>query len=122
MVLDEESYFAVAFEDSQHGWVAGLGGEIVYTTDGGATWRQASGDSRPSLFAISGAWPNLWFGGKRGALLENAADGSWRNAQISFGDITDISFAESNGIAVGLGGTILLTADGGNTWHSVGAE
>jgi photosystem II stability/assembly factor-like uncharacterized protein len=122
MVLDEESYFAVAFKDPQHGWVAGLSGEIVYTTDGGTTWQQVSGASRPSLFAISGKWPNLWFGGKRGALLEQTADGDWLTAQISFGDITDIGFAGSNGIAVGLGGTILRTADDGKTWHSVGAE
>ena len=122
MVLDEESYFAVAFQDAQHGWVAGLSGELMYTADGGSTWQKTGGASRPSLFAIGGAWPNLWFGGKRGALLERAPDGSWREEQISFGDITDISFAGSHGIAVGLGGTILRTANGGSTWQSVGAE
>ncbi len=122
MVLDEESYFAVGFKDALHGWVAGLSGEIVYTTDGGATWQQTSPASRPSLFAIGEAWPNIWFGGKRGALFELSPAGNWRQDQISFGDITDISIDGRNGVAVGLGGTILRTTNGGDTWQSVGGE
>jgi photosystem II stability/assembly factor-like uncharacterized protein len=119
-VLGEESYFAVVFADAQHGWVTGLAGEIVSTSDGGRTWQQYNGGgSRPSLFAAAGAWPSLWFGGKSGSLLERAGDDHWRDARISFDDITDIAFAGNLGLVVGLGGTILQTTDGGKTWHSV---
>jgi len=121
-ILEEESYFAVAFEDAQHGWVAGLAGEVASTDDGGRTWRQSGGIERPSIFAIGAAWPAIWFGGKRGALLERANDDRWRDIRISFGDITDIAFDKRIGIATGLGGTILQTMDGGNSWHSVGLE
>jgi photosystem II stability/assembly factor-like uncharacterized protein len=118
-VLDEESYFTVTFADAQHGWVTGLAGEIVTTNDGGRTWRSYGGVTRPSLFAAAGAWPSLWVGGERGSLLERTGDDHWREVRISFNDITDIAFAGNSGLAVGLGGTILQTTDGGKTWHSV---
>jgi len=105
-VLDEESYFAVAFVDPQHGWVTGLAGEIVYTSDGGRTWQQypGGGGTRPSIFAAAASGPSLWLGGKRGSLLERAEDKHWREVKISFDDITDIAFSGKVGIAVGLGG------------------
>jgi photosystem II stability/assembly factor-like uncharacterized protein len=121
-ILDEESYFAVAFLDAQHGWVAGLSGDLLYTSDGGQTWHEYGGSSRPSLFAIGIARPALWVGGKRGVLLKHGPDNSWRDIHVRLRDITDIAFSGNTGIAVGLGGTILETADGGNTWHSAGAE
>jgi len=122
-VLDEESYFAVAFSDSQHGWVTGLAGEILSTSDSGHTWRPyAGGGSRPSLFAAVGAWPALWLGGKRGSILERSEDDHWREVKISFDDITDIAFSGKLGFAVGLGGTILRTQDGGKTWQAVAVQ
>lgn len=121
-ILEEESYFAVAFADAQHGWVAGLAGEVASTDDGGHTWRQSGGNGRPSIFAIGPAWPAIWFGGKRGVLLERTNDDRWHDIRISFGDITDIAFDNRTGIATGLGGTVLQTMDGGNSWHSVDVE
>jgi photosystem II stability/assembly factor-like uncharacterized protein len=120
--LAEEAYFSVAFTDSQHGGVAGLAGEIVFTNDGGRTWGQYGGPTRPSLFAVAWAGPSLWLGGKRGTLLAHTPDDHWRDVRISSSDITDIDFAGKTGIAVGLEGMLALTADGGKSWHLVGAE
>ncbi len=122
-VLDEEAYFAVTFSDAMHGWVAGLSGELIYTSDGGQAWQTYKSESlRPTIFAAYDFNPALWLGGKRGAMMELTRDDHWRDVHVSFQDITDLAFSGQTGIAVGLGGTILRTTDGGKTWHSVGSE
>lgn len=42
-------YEGVVFFDSQNGWVAGDGGRIRYTTNGGATWTTATLEEEPGV-------------------------------------------------------------------------
>jgi photosystem II stability/assembly factor-like uncharacterized protein len=122
--LDEESFFSVAFADDQRGRVAGLAGKLLVTDDGGTTWRDAGDGKLPSLFTTAGVAPAVWVAGKHGAILERINDHNWRTVEVAGArdDITDLAFSGKTGIAVGLQGVILRTADGGKTWASVGAQ
>ena len=44
---------AVTFIDSLHGWIAGLNGTILHTTNGGLSWNQQESNTNTSLCSIS---------------------------------------------------------------------
>jgi photosystem II stability/assembly factor-like uncharacterized protein len=124
-LLDEQALFAVTFNGSNRGEVAGLAGKILVTDDGGHSWRSDSdGGARPSLFAVSGVWPSIWAAGKHGAILRHSDSSGWKAIELqgSHQDITDLAGADNTALAVGLHGTILRTGDGGKVWTSVGAK
>jgi photosystem II stability/assembly factor-like uncharacterized protein len=72
---------AVSFVDSKHGWVAGDGGFLAYTEDGGASWVE-----RP--LGIDHAINDIYFSGKErgfvlagGSIFESSDGGhNWREA------------------------------------------
>ena len=87
-----ETLTAVSFPDRLHGHVVGAGGTILATNDGGRSWTQQ--------YACTSSAPCTSRSSDR---VTNALDG------VSFPD-------QTHGWAVGVGGTILATADGGQTW------
>src|SRR5436189_4348763 len=72
---------AVSFVDSKHGWVAGDGGFLAYTEDGGSSWIE-----RP--LGIDHAINDIYFSGKErgfvlagGSIFESSDGGhTWREA------------------------------------------
>jgi photosystem II stability/assembly factor-like uncharacterized protein len=84
--------------DSQHGVLVGAGSTIVYTSDGGLTWR-------------------------KGVLRDNqtvsfnpTSKTSKEPVRIRF---TSVSFVDTErGWAVGYGGKIFITNDGGKNWNA----
>ncbi len=90
----EKTLFGSCFTDTQHGWVVGLDGMILRTTDGGATWEAQRGDTRVGGLEQVGA--------KAG--VENPS-------------LYNIALAGQIGYAVGEGGAVFVSEDGGSTWQ-----
>jgi photosystem II stability/assembly factor-like uncharacterized protein len=125
--------FAVRFSDAQHGWAAGQGGALLRTDDGGATWRSVTQPSPAPMYSVTyaggasaggtsgSAAAELWGSGEGGALLHVAlgAGASPTEQAPTVFDLADIAFHGSNGVAVGLGGTIVHSGDGGAHWKVV---
>lgn len=120
--------FAVRFADAQHGWAAGQGGTLLRTDDGGVTWRPVTQPSTDPMYSVTyaggapGSAPSeLWGSGEGGALLRVALGGAAAPTvqTPTVFDLADIAFNGQSGVAVGLGGTIVHTADGGAHWEVV---
>lgn len=103
--------------------------QFVYTTDGGKTWqlprieqRQATFEAAGSGFAL-GTGPSLvaWVGGTRGQIAHTrlGLGAVWKVTSIAqkTESILDIFFKDDHaGWAVGGGGLLAKTTDGGDTW------
>jgi len=115
--------------DARTAWASGTGGTVVHTTDGGASWRVDSipGAATLDLRAIHARGPRVAHvaatagriyrttdGGRSWALRYQASDTSVFLDAIDFWD-------DQHGIALGdpMDGRffLLLTRDGGDTWH-----
>lgn len=98
-------------------WAVGEHGEIIKTTDGGATWRrQRSGTTAP-LNAVD------FIDAKHGWAMGNVAlfttDGgtTWRQGSGADGSITGVAFADAlRGTATLSADFVYRTVDGGVTW------
>jgi photosystem II stability/assembly factor-like uncharacterized protein len=88
-----------AFRDARVGWLVGAGGTFLHTSDGGATWRAAG--VVPASSAGATAAPAAQF-----APVAAAAP---RVNAVSFID-------ERRGWAVGSGGAVFSTTNGGRSW------
>ncbi len=67
----------VAFADAARGWIAGSGGTILSTSDGGKSWSlQASGTNvdLQSVFALDAR--TAWVVGANGTVLATATGGN----------------------------------------------
>jgi YD repeat-containing protein len=117
-----QSLWGVACTDSSHVWAVGDCGEIVASTDGGATWRvqRRQGSYTNVLYDVSfPAGDHGWAVGSRGQILATADAGTTWRAQRSgtSRSLLGVSFvSETRGWAVGAKGTILTTSDGGAHW------
>ncbi len=132
----------VQFMDSKLGWAVGWKSTILWTTDGGRTWKEASVPSGISLegidmvtekigWAVGCSGPQVPYadlGAGYGTVVLRTDDGGllWKyqlNRTTSPGlaavDFTDVN----HGVAVGTSGIVVRTIDGGRTWwfSTVGA-
>jgi len=117
-------FFTITFTDPQHGIAAGLSGDLSITSDGGKTWQPAklpdSSATATYTVAEDTTTKKLWAGGTGGRMFGQNASGQWQKVeQVTFRDITDITFVGNEGVAVGLNGTILLTSNAGEQWQAV---
>jgi photosystem II stability/assembly factor-like uncharacterized protein len=115
-------YFSIILADAQNGVAAGLSGDIVVTADGGKTWQKQKlpGDVGAYAVTMDLAKKKLWITGTGGKMFAQGAGGQWQEvASATFHDLTDMAFAGDQGVAVGLGGTILLTENAGEQWQAV---
>ena len=90
----EKTFFGVCFTDAQHGWVVGLDGVIVRTADGGQTWEVQHGDTHVSALEQVG--------------YKDAFDNP---------SLYDVAIVGQDAYAVGDNAGVLVSADGGQTWH-----
>jgi photosystem II stability/assembly factor-like uncharacterized protein len=89
VVAQQPSFYDIHFVDSTTGWIVGEFGQILKTTDGGATWT----DQQQSLIG--------------GEILD----------ALSLPTFFGVDFQDAqNGVTAGLDGRIAITADGGATW------
>lgn len=120
--------FDVHFTDDNSGWVCGLSGIILHTSDGGINWETQSAppvNYYSSIFFTDDQ--NGWAAGYAGRIIHTSDGGSSWNIQTSptsYG-ITDLGFTDANtGWTVGGKGRtftdpireIYHTTDGGNSW------
>ena len=130
------------FADAEHGWVFGEEGALFATTDGGRTWARQRVPTRHLL--LGGAFYDArvgWLVGAGGTFLHTSDGGAtWRDSVLvprSHGDggdrrpasqapaprINAVSFIdERRGWAVGSGGAVLATRNGGRSWIALEAQ
>ncbi len=118
----------LSFADRDHGWAA-VDGTVYHTADGGVHWAP-EGTAPPAswvealtpLVAVTGASSDSSYTGYSGRLSHTTDGGtSWqpstRAAGDYFGTLTALQFSDAlHGWAVGGGGEVLATTDGGLTW------
>jgi photosystem II stability/assembly factor-like uncharacterized protein len=124
----------VRFADAAHGWVYGELGALFSTSDGGATWNRQRVPTRHLL--LGATFQNAqtgWLSGGGLTVLRTSDGGStWRVGLVfasaqsqqqgpetqSSQRLNAVCFkGNGRGWAVGSGGLILSTADGGSTWR-----
>jgi len=123
--------YSVRFSSKKKGWVVGSISKndqvtdsiLLYTEDGGETWRRQRAPSRLELIHIEFASDKRgWIVGTNGTILATVDGGlSWtKQASKTAATIFHVDFrGEKRGIAVGERGTILRTVDGGANWTVV---
>jgi len=120
--------YSVRFSSKKKGWVVGsiskrervVDSILVYTDDGGETWRRQRAPSRVELIHVDFVSDKRgWIVGDAGTILfTRDAGASWVKQNVGFnGTLYHVDFRDDrNGWAVGERGTLLRTTDGGETW------
>jgi photosystem II stability/assembly factor-like uncharacterized protein len=140
--------FAVDFANAQDGWIVGKSALILHTADGGKTWTPQKSPIPPEkhlfkLAAVDGR--TAWAVGDWGAMtVTHDAGQTWEDRSLGIVTVkvdataerttntitddiilNDVSFPDPrHGFVAGEFGTLLVTADGGQTWEKreVGTE
>lgn len=123
--------YSVRFSSKKKGWVVGsiskrervVDSILVYTDDGGETWRRQRAPSRTELIHIDFVSDKRgWIVGAGGTILFTRDEGaSWtkQNAKTN-STLYHVDFRDDKkGWAAGERGTLLRTTDGGETWTQV---
>jgi photosystem II stability/assembly factor-like uncharacterized protein len=120
--------YSVRFSSKKKGWVVGsiskkdrvIDSILVYTDDGGETWRRQRAPSRLELIHVDFVSDKRgWIVGDGGTILFTRDAGqSWTKQVVNFtGTLYHIDFRDDKrGWAVGERGMLLRTTDGGETW------
>jgi photosystem II stability/assembly factor-like uncharacterized protein len=98
-----------------------LGGRIVKTTDGGATWAsvlELSGVDIPSI-AVNDAGELFAVANASTARIYKSADrgSSWQVVASEPFQLTKIAFDRSQGLCTSASGKVISSPDGGSTWR-----
>jgi photosystem II stability/assembly factor-like uncharacterized protein len=124
----EVELYSIRFPTKKKGWVVGsvskkdrvVDSVLVYTEDGGETWRRQRAPSRLELIHIDFVSDKRgWIVGDGGTILFTRDAGqSWtkQNAGVN-GTLYHVDFRDDKrGFVVGERGVLLRTTDGGETW------
>jgi len=110
----------IGFGSDSLGWIGGYGGDTYETTDAGASWHLAGFGYLINRFRFLNDTLAYAVGETVYKYSVDSVTSAW-TAQSSgtTNSFSDVSFADaSTGTAVGSGGKILRTTDGGLTWAS----
>ena len=126
-VIQNPNLFTVRFQDANNGMIAGLGGVMLTSDDGGVTWRYRETDRTQALFSVSANDGRAVAVGEKG-LIRMSTDGGATWAVPPEGTIPaiytflrDVDFDPSGrvGYMVGQSGQILRSTDAGYEWSQV---
>ncbi|MFH1974839.1 MAG: YCF48-related protein [Pseudomonadota bacterium] len=120
----EKHLFKVEFLNKSEGWAVGYWGTILYTQDGGENWLDKSIKKDIAFNGLSLVGGHCWVVGEFANIYhtDNKGD-SWEKQlsgveeDVALYGVDFVSLTE--GWAVGLGGTVLHTKDGGKTWKQI---
>jgi photosystem II stability/assembly factor-like uncharacterized protein len=126
-VLQNPILFTVHFRDEQHGLIAGLGGVILRSDDGGKTWTYRTIERKQALFSVASVEGRALAIGEKGLIRVSVDDGvEWQEPdKESFPEVftfmRDIDFGPEGrvGFIVGQSGRILRSTDAGYQWTQV---
>jgi len=117
----------ICFVDDLTGWIVGWSavfqGEVLlsHTSDGGDTWNNQNIDTILPLWSYKISFINRqkgWLAAGKAILHTYDGGNSWNPQYSSQEYIMDIQFIDADhGWAVGEGGTLLLTLNGGESWE-----
>lgn len=118
--------FTVRFQSEESGMIAGLGGVVLRTEDGGETWRYLDVGRKQAVFSIAPLEERILTVGEKG-LVRVSTDGgeTWSTPARGFPEIftfmRDIQFTGDGrvGYIVGQRGLVLRSTDGGGSWSQV---
>jgi len=113
--------YSVAFPDPQNGWIAGVNGVMLHTTNGGLSWTsQTTHISNSIILDVQFVEANNgWAVGTGGAIVHTSDGGAHWTVQASgtASNLNGVRFIDPlSGWALGANGTILRSVDGGLTW------
>src|SRR5437588_231567 len=113
----EDALKDVFFTDAQTGWIVGAGATVLYTSDGGTTWRAGTVNGSLAQFALRAATRAREQDGASSDSTPTASKPTVES-QASL-RVNAVSFVDARrGWAVGVGGLVLATVDGGRTWRT----
>jgi len=126
-VIQNPYLFTVAFRDDEHGLIAGLGGVILRSDDGGRTWAYRKIDRQQALFSADAVEGRAVAVGEKGLIRTSTDEGmTWHrmpteNFPRVFTFMRDIGFAPGGdvGLIVGQTGRIYRSTDAGFRWTKV---
>ncbi len=120
---------AVTMNSNYGGWLAGDGGLVMQTDNGGVSWHPPKGKfpaaakNTIDFRAVAARGTHVWLAGNPGSVVWHSADSgqTWtkqftrQTVPISALEFT----SETTGWAVGTMGMMLWTGDGGETWRTI---
>lgn len=114
------------FVDSARGqaWISGTMGTVIKSSDRGKTWSMVHPQEDLAWNDITVApGGSVWVVGEFGRMQRSQDDGaSWQEveAPTAGSSLMAIAFSsQQHGVAVGLSGVVVRTADGGDSWSRV---
>ena len=115
-----QTLFAIAF-DGQKGHAVGANGEVQTTEDGGKTWKSTKLPTDLALLGLHMDAARTIAVGQTGIAFVKNAGGDWE--KVDTGTTKRLFSVSSNvgGLTVAAGefGALLLSEDGGRTWHEL---
>ncbi len=118
-----EALFAVDF-DGDNGYAVGAGGEILKTTDAGATWVRDPSPTKLSLLGVAISGQRVIAVGQMGVVLTKSGDGEWQLVESGTQErlfSVDVN-AQGNALTVGAFGALLRSSDGGKSWAAAAPQ
>ena len=126
-VIQNPYLFTVRFKDEDNGLIAGLGGVILRSVDGGRSWSYEQTDRKQALFSVAAVNGRAIAVGEKGFIRVSDDGGvQWsvppaESIPTVFTFMRDIGFDNQRltGLIVGQQGKIMRSKDGGKTWSQV---
>ena len=113
---------AVFVRDKNSAFIVGARNTLLTTTNGGKDWKQVEVDARDHFYGVKFTGAGLttgWIVGSYGRILKTADGGATWKTQISGTQqqlLNIDAFDETRAIVVGVGGVVLITDNGGDSW------
>ncbi|MEJ7618548.1 MAG: YCF48-related protein, partial [Pyrinomonadaceae bacterium] len=110
---------SVSFSDEKIGVAVGEHGTLLWTVDGGATWqaRKPPAEQSPPGTSDNSQTGIARFSDAAVTVLISTKTENFRESQLPLTGVAALSSVTA--VAVGYGGRVLRTADGGNTWRRI---
>ncbi len=126
-VIQNPILFSVRFRDEQNGFISGLGGVILRSSDGGRSWTYRKTDRKQALFSVGSVEGRAVAVGEKGLVRVSTDDGnSWEpppsgSFPVVYTYLRDIGFDPSGqvGFIIGQTGQVLRSTDAGYEWKQV---